>query len=681
MHPVIIAIPTYNRATSLDRAIRSVLDQDLGTITVLVSDNASRDDTERLCRDLAARDARVVYRRQPLNLGLTANYNWLMRAALERDPERAGYFMFLSDDDWLDRDYCRRCVQRLESDNSLSLVAGRTTLHAGNRELGDDPDVNLLADSAGQRLWDFCQGVVPTGVFAGIMRLRTVSELPPQRQVLGHDWLLLANIAYLGKVITEPATRVHRGVAGASASRFPLAATLGVSRVQAVKPLATIGFFLALECFHRSPVFARLPLGQRVSLAAAAVAALVARRIVPLLERHPHRAPNRAALTSLRRMRNTLRRLDDPPRLAETVLPLGAQGLKQDQWRVEDLERVDACPVCGEAERETLHSALHDQVFAITGGKWDLYRCVACAAAFLDPRPAPHALPRAYGDGYYTHGGHSTERLGHSAAATLRIQARHAYVNRRFGYSLRPASRTGLALAYLDPRLRAAAARAHRHLRLPHSGATLLDIGCGAGEFVAEARAAGWDAVGIDPDPAAVASGCAAGLPISTMSLAEVAASRGGSFDAVTLAHVLEHVPDPVELLALARTALRDNGVLWLATPNLDARGHHRFGRSWMHLDPPRHVVMLGARALDLALARAGFEVARAPVSASGTVASYEQSARIQRGLSPIEDTYTTMSVRLRGHGAGLLSLATTSASEELIRLTRPAVSSRSHDA
>lgn len=356
----------------------------------------------------------------------------------------------------------------------------------------------------------------------------------------------------------------------------------------------------------------------------------------------------------------------------------GAGGLEVDQWRDEDLERVDACPVCGEPERETLHSALHDQVFAIAGGKWDLHRCVACAAAFLDPRPAPHAMPRAYAGGYYTHGAHSAERPGHGAAASLRVRARHAYVNRRYGYSLRPASRAGLTLAYLNPRLRGAAARTHRHLRLTHSGATLLDIGCGAGEFVADARAAGWDAVGIDPDPAAVASGCAAGLPISTMSLADVAATSGGSFNAVTMAHVLEHVPDPVELLSLARAVLRPDGVLWLATPNLDARGHRCFGRSWMHLDPPRHVVMFGARALDLALVTAGFERPRAPVSASGTVASYEQSARIQRGLSPISDAYTTMALRLRGQYAGLLSLATTSASEELIRLTRPAGASGS---
>lgn len=312
---VIVAIPTYNRAVSLHRAIRSVLDQDLDTVTVLISDDASRDDTERLCRDFAERDARVVYHRQQSNLGLTANYNWLMRAALDRDPGRAAFFMFLSDDDWLERDYCRRCVERLESAPDLSFVAGRTTLRDKNRELGDDPDVNLLAESGAQRVWDFCQGVVPTGLFAGIMRMQTVSELPPQRNVLGHDWLLLVNIGYLGKIVTEPATKIHRGVDGASTSRFGLAATLGVSRLQAVRPLATIALFMVLECLHRSPVFARLPIVRRVYLAAAMVSAIVARRIVPLLELDPQRVPNRVALTALHRMRSAVRELDQNARV------------------------------------------------------------------------------------------------------------------------------------------------------------------------------------------------------------------------------------------------------------------------------------------------------------------------------------------------------------------------------
>lgn len=311
--PVIVAIPTYNRSISLDRAIRSALDQDVVAVTVLVSDDASEDDTEHMCRATARQDARVVYHRQPSNLGLTANYNWLMRAALERDPQRRAYFMFLSDDDWLEPDYCVRCVERLESDPGLSLVAGRTTLHVDGAELGSDPDVNLVVPSAAQRMWDFCQRVVPTGVFAGITPMRIVGELPPQRNVLGHDWLWLVNLAYLGKMATEPTTNVHRTLDGVSTSRLRLVTTLGVSRFQAIKPLATIAVFVGLECLHRSPVFARLPVARRVTLAAAMIAALSSRRIVPRLERHRERVPNRMVLVVLHRMRDAARMLDGRP--------------------------------------------------------------------------------------------------------------------------------------------------------------------------------------------------------------------------------------------------------------------------------------------------------------------------------------------------------------------------------
>src|SRR5205814_1922110 len=52
---------------------------------------------------------------------------------------------------------------------------------------------------------------------------------------------------------------------------------------------------------------------------------------------------------------------------------------------------------------------------------------------------------------------------------------------------------------------------------------------------------------------------------------------------------------------------LRPSGVLWLATPNLDSPGHRRFGPDWFGLDPPRHLVVFGARALADALSQAGF--------------------------------------------------------------------------
>src|SRR4051812_31058159 len=82
---VLVAIPTRNRAASLERAVRSALAQDFGRITVLISDNGSSDETAAVCQRLAAGDARVVTHRQPANLGLTGNYNWLVRRVQE-DP-------------------------------------------------------------------------------------------------------------------------------------------------------------------------------------------------------------------------------------------------------------------------------------------------------------------------------------------------------------------------------------------------------------------------------------------------------------------------------------------------------------------------------------------------------------------------------------------------------------------
>ncbi|WP_332673688.1 class I SAM-dependent methyltransferase, partial [Aromatoleum sp.] len=253
-----------------------------------------------------------------------------------------------------------------------------------------------------------------------------------------------------------------------------------------------------------------------------------------------------------------------------------------------------------------------------------------------------------------------------------RLRSRNAYINRRYGYELEPAPSLGLPLAYARPRSRAADDRVFRHLPRPRRGARLLDVGCGSGAFVARAIALGWNAQGIDNDEAAVRAGQAAGLPLSTTPIEELAVSMRGSFDAVTMAHVIEHVPHPVTFLGAARALLRDSGTLWLATPNLDSSGHRRFGERWMHLDPPRHLVLFGQLAIDRALGSAGFEILSTPSSASGTIASYAQSSRIAQGRLPISDSRVPPLVRAGGLAAGLRSLLQSTLSEELIRLARP---------
>ena len=72
-----VGIPTFNRAAQLARAAGSVLSQTHANLELVISDNASADETESLCRALCESDPRVRYLRQPLNRGPTANFNAL----------------------------------------------------------------------------------------------------------------------------------------------------------------------------------------------------------------------------------------------------------------------------------------------------------------------------------------------------------------------------------------------------------------------------------------------------------------------------------------------------------------------------------------------------------------------------------------------------------------------------
>jgi len=127
---------------------------------------------------------------------------------------------------------------------------------------------------------------------------------------------------------------------------------------------------------------------------------------------------------------------------------------------------------------------------------------------------------------------------------------------------------------------------------LAHAGArppgSLLDIGAGRGRFVAHARAAGWDAAGIEPSLRGVEGARARGVELrrGTIGDAEVAP---GSLDAATLWHVLEHVDEPCRALERVAGWLRPGGALLVGVPNLASVQARAGGPRWYHLDVPRH--------------------------------------------------------------------------------------------
>jgi 2-polyprenyl-3-methyl-5-hydroxy-6-metoxy-1,4-benzoquinol methylase len=112
----------------------------------------------------------------------------------------------------------------------------------------------------------------------------------------------------------------------------------------------------------------------------------------------------------------------------------------------------------------------------------------------------------------------------------------------------------------------------------------------------------------------------------------EAAGFAAGTFDAVALHHVIEHLPDPLATLQYARELLRPGGILAIATPSTRSLGRRVFGAIWLHWDPPRHLHTFSARSLADLVRRAGFRVEVVTTPTRGARWAFSASWRIRRG-------------------------------------------------
>ena len=164
--------------------------------------------------------------------------------------------------------------------------------------------------------------------------------------------------------------------------------------------------------------------------------------------------------------------------------------------------------------------------------------------------------------------------------------------------------------AYLDeePGQRATARRALDRIERHVSRGALCDLGCWVGFLAAEARARGWRAAGVEPSRfASQLARERLGLEVQTATIGAAELPQG-SFDALVMGDVIEHLPNPLATLERARGLLRPGGVLYLALPDAGSAVARRLGARWWSV-LPTHVQYFTRASLATLLARRGFVV------------------------------------------------------------------------
>lgn len=141
------------------------------------------------------------------------------------------------------------------------------------------------------------------------------------------------------------------------------------------------------------------------------------------------------------------------------------------------------------------------------------------------------------------------------------------------------------------------------------SAKTLLDFGCGKGQFLSVAKELGWNGLGIET--------AAERAEFSRQKYGvEVLGDyyQGGkvhpeSFDLITLNHVLEHLPDPMGLAGeLGDSNLSVGGLIYLEVPRADSWQAKLAGKNWMHWDIPKHLTHWTEKGLEREFSKIGYQ-------------------------------------------------------------------------
>jgi SAM-dependent methyltransferase len=239
-------------------------------------------------------------------------------------------------------------------------------------------------------------------------------------------------------------------------------------------------------------------------------------------------------------------------------------------------QKLNNCPLCSSTELENLYHT-SDRHYGIKG-LYDVGQCKKCSLVFLNPMPDDSILANLYPDSYYSYQNFDSNAILSKIKNLLILL-------------LFPARGTN------DPTFT--------------TPCKVLDVGCGSGRFLSQAKENGWETYGVEvSEDAAKIGRTEAELDIFNGTLLE-ASYPSVNFDYVRANHSLEHIYNPNETLQEVNRILKPGGKLLIGVPNIDSLTAKLFKDYWWYLCPPVHTFNYSTKTLSEMLEKHGFKIER----------------------------------------------------------------------
>lgn len=235
-------------------------------------------------------------------------------------------------------------------------------------------------------------------------------------------------------------------------------------------------------------------------------------------------------------------------------------------------ETITRCPVC---ENNEFSDWLEVQDHFLSKELFIIQQCNSCGFRFVNPRPDKDDIGRYYqSDDYVSHGIEKSDLM-----SRVYRQARVFSIRNKYRI-VKNYCQTG----------------------------RILDVGCGTGEFLSYCRKKGFEVSGVEPNEKA-RNYAQSQNKISVTGQLNLLSGNTGSFNCISMWHVLEHVHELDLTLETIKNLLAPDGIFIVAVPNSNSWDAATYKNYWAAYDVPRHLYHFTKASMHKLAERTGFEI------------------------------------------------------------------------